>query len=378
MSYQRLYAYYVVKLNGSNIFRTDQNIDPDTQIFNPKLTLGVNSGGSLTFTIGPEHYMYSKINVLSSYVSVDAISMNASKTTRKTVRIFYGRVINYTINDNMMIDVTCEGGLAFLNDAVLAKPTAERKTRQAWLSWAISEFNTFVGANDNRRFAIAFRSSDLNVRFDFTEPQLIIFDDDERIDFTPTYEYKVAYDLMKEVGLDYARFTYMRYSDTAPFQTINVVPGVFTPTVGATLTSDNATFKKTVDGANTFRGVRAVGLGTNKLQISRYVTIDSSAVKTTALLEDEGIRTAADLKTAATALYGSHDPVTITAHGIDPFFITAGTSKNIIQPAMRVTLTCEKLGISGAYMCSSINIDLTNPANTDWVFENPKKYISQK
>lgn len=80
----------------------------ELRVMSPKLSLEVNTTGSFTFSIYPEHIHYSHINKLKTIITVyqdDAL-------------LFRGRVLNEDVGFYNERQVSCEGQLAFLLDSI--------------------------------------------------------------------------------------------------------------------------------------------------------------------------------------------------------------------------------------------------------------------
>ena len=96
-------------------------IDDTTRlILNPTLELTINDPGSFSFTILPNHLYYNKIEPM--YTDIFVYS--------EGVELFRGRVTNYTIDINRQKNVTCEGDLGYLSDAVFKLYNGEKKTKK--------------------------------------------------------------------------------------------------------------------------------------------------------------------------------------------------------------------------------------------------------
>ena len=78
------------------------------RVLNPKLSLEVNTVGSLNFQIYESHPFFNEIKKLSSIV----------KVYRKNKLMFRGRVLEDKKDFNNAKQVDCEGELAFLLDSI--------------------------------------------------------------------------------------------------------------------------------------------------------------------------------------------------------------------------------------------------------------------
>ena len=95
---------YSILCDGVNIY----DASPNMGILNPQLDLEDNSVGSLKFTMTPTHTYYNDVVPFVSDIEVwDGEDL-----------LFFGRVIDTTIDFLNRKQVTCEGALGFLNDTV--------------------------------------------------------------------------------------------------------------------------------------------------------------------------------------------------------------------------------------------------------------------
>lgn len=95
--------YYEIKLDGETLSASDYPND----ILNPIVQKEVNTAGSLTFTMLPTASMIENIRRWKSYLDVEIYGQN----------VFHGRVKDLSSDFYNQLSVTCEGSLAFLNDA---------------------------------------------------------------------------------------------------------------------------------------------------------------------------------------------------------------------------------------------------------------------
>ena len=82
-----------------------------------KLTQAVNSAGSLTFTVQPEHNAVAALAAMEGIVKVLDIEGASSET------VFTGRIFRRSRTFYNAVSCECEGALAFLNDRIAGKYT---------------------------------------------------------------------------------------------------------------------------------------------------------------------------------------------------------------------------------------------------------------
>lgn len=108
-----------------------------------KLENKLNEAGSFTFSIVPSHPLYSTIEPLCTFVSVE----------EDGVETFYGRVLMVKTNRITGIkQITCEGALAFLLDAELGEDSEEDNTTpKNYFTTCIGMYNSSITASDAAR-----------------------------------------------------------------------------------------------------------------------------------------------------------------------------------------------------------------------------------
>ena len=85
-------------------------LDSTKSIYNPSISKKENTADVFSFEIDKNHFMWDKIEPLSSYFKVFENAITESNC------IFYGRVVSYEKVWNNHIKYTAEGALAFLKD----------------------------------------------------------------------------------------------------------------------------------------------------------------------------------------------------------------------------------------------------------------------
>ena len=97
---------YNILCDGVNIY----DATPTGGLLSPKMEIAVNEAGNLTFSMLPTHQYYDSIHSLTSSIEV----------YEGEELIFYGRVLDITIDFLKRKNVTCEGSFGFFYDTILS------------------------------------------------------------------------------------------------------------------------------------------------------------------------------------------------------------------------------------------------------------------
>lgn len=137
---------YRITADGVDIFTND---DPLTNV---KLTLEVNSAGSLDFTVPPMHIFYDNIQVLKT--TIEVYEMYAEDQWRW---IFTGRPISIDFDFKNNKKVRCEGAMAFFNDSLQpyhVYDLSDDVTIQDFFTTLVDNHNAVV--NDDRKIFVGY------------------------------------------------------------------------------------------------------------------------------------------------------------------------------------------------------------------------------
>lgn len=137
---------YRITADGVDIFTND---DPLTNV---KLTLEVNSAGSLDFTVPPMHIFYDNIQVLKT--TIEVYEMYAEDQWRW---IFTGRPISIDFDFKNNKKVRCEGAMAFFNDSLQpyhVYDPSDNVTIQDFFTALVDNHNAVV--NDDRKIFVGY------------------------------------------------------------------------------------------------------------------------------------------------------------------------------------------------------------------------------
>lgn len=340
--------------------------DPEYVIFEPKLTLELNSAGSLEFVMSHQHRLYSSIKRLSTTITV--------KTTDDDVTyklVWRGRVLDTDSDFYNFKRVYCEGELSFLNDSVIRPYRYEIKP-SLMFDYLIKKHNGVV--SENRRFT-SWRTD------------MKINDDDTWLHLFENTEYESAYDNLSNQFLDSiggyvkalnGKITYSQkpggvgdqvirfgvgildleeHISAADIYTVIIPLGGLVPT---TVTQDGEETKidkrrtviKANDGKDYIENQTGIGLWG---RIERAVIWDD--ITDAGALKSLG---KAQLKEAI------KQSVSIGLSGIDMHLLDVDTEELYLGFSYRIV--SEPHGIDTYFVLTSAEYDLTNPANNTYSF----------
>lgn len=121
---------YRVVADGIDIFGSDT----ESSLLSPSLELELNSAGSFEFTLPPDHSAYDDISLMQSEIEV----------YEDGDLIFFGRPAEVNIDWNKQKIITCEGALAYLNDAAIRPHTFEQTLISDVFKYIIAQYNAQV------------------------------------------------------------------------------------------------------------------------------------------------------------------------------------------------------------------------------------------
>ena len=182
---------YEITMDSQTLYR--DGIEEFT-IIDPVLSLELNTAGSLTFTIYPDHPLYSQVNRMKSIVSV----------YRDGTRIFRGRVLSTETDWLNAKSVTVEGELAYLNDSITrpydftGEDDGVTTTIEEHLSFLLDQHNSQV--EEAKQFLLGNVTVTTEYGYDSIGP--------ENADYTSTWE-NINNDLIDELG----GYLQIRYDD---------------------------------------------------------------------------------------------------------------------------------------------------------------------
>ena len=136
-----------VWLNGQyeegELLHTTAIDNTERGIISPSLDLALNEAGTFSFTILPNHPLYSSLVPMSTTVTIYS----------QGVELFRGRVKDFTTDIYRQRSVNCEGDLGYLGDVLFKIYGGKKKTvtLQTFFKDIIRAYNN--GASDGRKFS---------------------------------------------------------------------------------------------------------------------------------------------------------------------------------------------------------------------------------
>lgn len=124
---------YRVLADGIDIFGSDT----ESSLLSPSLETELNSAGSLDFTLPPDHPSYDDISLMQTEIDV----------YEDDELIFFGRPSEVSIDWNKQKKVSCEGALAYLNDAAIRPHKFEGALISDVFKYIIAQYNAQVAQN---------------------------------------------------------------------------------------------------------------------------------------------------------------------------------------------------------------------------------------
>lgn len=365
---------YEVFANGESIY---DPMNSAYYLFNPKIQLEFGKAGSFEFVIPPSNFYYSSLKQMKTIVTVEFDG----------VEIFRGRVLNINTEFNKLKTVYCEGDLAYLVDSV-QKAVKYSGTTHALFSTIIQAHNAMVEAEkhfavgtvniDNLQITLTGKSddqtaADIDYRqiaidsmadnwassFDYIQNCLIDYcggylktrrsGNTTYIDFFKSYA-RVSSQII-EFGVNMLDFTEEASVEDEEFCTVLIPLG-----------DDNLTIESVNNGSKEL---------VNQTLVNRYGRIVrthsfSNVSQATTLLENA----------RRYMEFNEEPPVTITVKAIDLHFTNSDIAA--IMVGDQVTIKSSPHNVSRSLVCTEIEYDLTNPANTSYTFGNPKQSLTRR
>ena len=112
--------------------------DSTRHVMQGKLSLELGEAGSFSFAILPSHALYGDITPYKTTVTI----------YQEGVEMFRGRVTGYTTNMDRQRQVTCEGDLSYLSDAIFRLTEGGKKTLKEVFQSVIRHYNQSAKLNE--------------------------------------------------------------------------------------------------------------------------------------------------------------------------------------------------------------------------------------
>lgn len=352
---------YVIKHNG-NVLYSPAMASAACRVLAPKLSLDINGAGYCTFTMPPGCRMYDDIRRRKSIITVE----------QDGVEIFRGRVLDDDTDKFKQKSVYCEGVRGYLNDSQAA-PYEYTGTPRGLLEKLISEHNKQV--EPEKRFTIG-RVTVERRNEEHSFENVAYWETFKEIDEKLLGVYGGYLKVRKEGGVLYLDWL-KEYSasdakeirfgvNLVDLRDKNDAGSIFTilRPLGASVVEDGE-FKEPVN-------IKTVNDGLDHIEdeeaVAKYGRIWRTQtwpnVEDPHLLLQKGqkfMKIGAELRT-------------ITLNAIDMHFIDG--SAEAIRVGDKVHILSQPHGIDLEKVCCKIEIDLLNPENTQYIFGEPPKTLT--
>ena len=397
---------FYVFADGASIFNP---LDDSLSIFSPKVTLELGKSGSFQFSIPPSNDYYNRLEQLKTSVIVEL----------DNTEIFRGRVLSITKGFNNIKSVYCEGILSYLVDSVQKARRFNGKAatlyddiirRHNGMVESKKQFNRSLCTFgvENATVVIPGKKEEGDAYFGENKYEQAIIE--SLVD-----EWQTTYDYINTLFIDYlggyliakydqdTRSNYINYISSEEFdsrideaQRLNRVDHEIE--FGVNMID----FQEEVNAEDMFTVLIPLGEGEEKVLTIEGATnkySDSSIELVTIQGKQIGI---ADR--AARAEYGSivktfsfdnvneantlfsdavkylklhkNMPITYTIRAVDLHFINKTSSQIEIGDTVKITSPVH--GVDRYLLCTKIEYDLANPANTSYTFGNPKQSLTER
>ena len=351
-------------------------LNENRTVIEPKLTLEVGKAGSLQFGLLPSNALYSSIRKLQTVITVEW----------DTTEIFRGRILSEERGFNNVKQIYCEGNLAFLVDSV-QKGEAYTGTTRALFSKIIANHNARVEASKQ------FKIGEVTIE----DREIILSGQDEgegdsgEVDYEQiainsiTDEWKSSYDYIQTCLIDYCG-GYLRtrtesdglyidlvekYGGTAKQEIefgVNLldlteeVTAEDLFTVLIPLGDDNLTIASVNNGSDELVDEEAVALYGRIIRTHVFDNVNEPST----LLENGKRYLESNVNV----------PITFTINAVDLHIVDS--NKTEIRIGDEVTIRSAPHSLVDSFMCTKIEYDLENAANTEYTFGNPKQTLTQR
>lgn len=354
-----MYAIYV---DGQLLYST-AIVGEESIILSPKLSLDVNSAGSLSFTIPPTNRKYDSIKKLKSIITVE----------QDGELIFRGRALDDEVDFYRQKKVYCEGDRSFLMDSVQRPYEFSGKVRDLFKQ-LITKHNEVV--ETEKRFTVGTINAvsadeTLKVECDFhsdTESEI----ESKLLDVyggylkTRTSGNTHYIDWVKNYGGTSSQAIEFSVNLLDLKEKIDAT-SVFTVLIplGATEFTDEGEYTDPLT-------VESVNNGKDYIQDDDAVALFGKIWRT--MTWDHITSPSALLEKGREYLETGIALNTITLKAIDLHFVDA--NKNRIKVGDKVRILSNPHGIDQTTICSQIDIDLLNPEKTSYTFGEPPKTLT--
>lgn len=344
---------------------------PTLQLINPTWTDEINKTGELTFSIAPTHPYYANILIMESDIRV----------YKDDVLVFKGRPYNIETMFNKVLNVSCEGCLAYLLDSLI-RPFEFTGSVEDFFTQIITEHNAQVATEQQFTLgtisvvdAAITRSSinhisaweAINTRLLATHGGYLVLTYDEGGAATIDYldDYADTSTQVIEFGENIADI--LLTSSAAETYTAVVPLGAKLSEIDETSESDT---RLTIASEND---------GNDYLINGTLAAIYGVIYAPTELTTWPDVTLASNLKTKGLAFLNNTAITlknTINLSAVDLSYITAGVESYKVGDYIQVI--SEPHDIDATYLLKSMSVPLNNPANTGIVIgETKASYVGE-
>lgn len=397
---------FYVFADGASIFNP---LDDSLSILSPKVTLELGKSGSFQFNIPPSNDYYNRLEQLKTSIIVEL----------DNTEIFRGRVLSITRGFNNIKSVYCEGILSYLVDSVQKARRFNGKAatlydeilrRHNGMVEGKKQFNRSLCTFgvENATVVIPGKKEENDAYFGENKYEQAIIE--SLVD-----EWQTTYDYINTLFIDYlGGYLIAKYDQDTRTNYINYISNEELDSRIEEAQRSNRVdheiefgvnmvdFEEDSNAEDMFTVLIPLGEGeekvltiegaTNKYSDSsiELVTIQGkqigiadrearaeygSIVKTFSF---DNVNEANTLFSDAVRYLKLHKnmPITYTIRAVDLHFVNKTNSQ--IEIGDTVKITSQVHGVDRYLLCTKIEYDLANPANTSYTFGNPKQSLTER
>lgn len=341
---------YTILIDGNPLYAPNL-ANEGYGVIEPKLTMELNKAGSLEFTVPPDNLQYDNIKKLKSIVQV----------FDENEEIFRGRILHDEKDFYNRRAVYCEGDLSFLLDSI-QRVYDYQGTLEGLFRQYISNHNSQVESTK-----------------DFTVGQVTVTDKNDYVHYSSS-EYPNTLDEISakliETHGGYIRTRLengVRYIDyISDYTNINsqvIEFGVNMLDITEYISADDVFTVLIPLGAEDDKGAKLTIKSVNN---NKDYLVNDTAVSLFGYIwkinEWEDVTVASNLKTKGQAFLdnGVSMAVTLTLKAVDLHLMNVFTERIHLGDYVRVLSPPH--GLDKYFQCSTIELDLTNPSNSEYSF----------
>jgi len=366
-------------VNNSLIYQPSND---QLRLISPKLTVEIGKAGSLEFDVPPTNLHYDDLQQLKALLTV----------YQDTTEIFRGRVLTNKRNFNNIRNVYAEGNLAYLIDSV---QKAEKYTGKAHALFRqiIDKHNAMI-KDPEKQFTVGYITVDDTDVYIAGQSDEIIEQESTKFNYkqiainSVADEWKTSFDYIESCLLDYVGgYLRTRYDEINKITYIDWLKDYYsTSTQLVELGTNILDLTEEVSAEDLFTVLIPIG--------DENLTIEKANNGSNELVNEEMV--AKYGRIVRTQVFDSvNDPYTLLENGRRylennvevPVTLTVNAvDLHLIYPDIQTILVGDKLHvISPAHevddselVCTKIEYDLANPANTVYTFGKPKQSLTER